>query len=155
GDPSGRWLAGFALSGSLALLTHYFSAFVLLGMVGVLTWDLARERGGEVPLAGSGGRGQHRRATLLAVGFVAAVGVALVPLAVAQGGHGAQWIGRWALASRLAAIPQYYLTGYSGAPLGHGVELLVALPILVGIAFGLWRVLEPREERGAAVALLI
>ena len=41
--------------------------------------------------------------------------------------------------SRLQAIPQYYLTGYSGAPLGHGIELLVALPILAGLGFGLWR----------------
>jgi hypothetical protein len=55
----------------------------------------------------------------------------------------------------LAAIPQYYLTGYSGAPLGHGIELLVALPIILGLFFGLWRVLLPREERGAVVALVI
>ena len=78
------------------------------------------------------------------------VGVALLPLISAQGGHGTQWIGEWALSSRLQAIPQYYLTGYSGAPLGHGIELLVALPILAGLGYGLWRVLEPREERGRA-----
>ena len=54
------------------------------------------------------------------------VGLALVPLILAQGGHGTQWIGEWALASRLEAIPQYYLTGYSGSPLGHGIEALVA-----------------------------
>jgi len=154
GEPSGRWLAAFAVSGSLALLTHYFTAFLLLGMVGLLLWDLVRERAGQAGLPGSAGR-WHRRATLSAVGFVAAVGIALVPLAVAQGGHNAQWIGRWALGSRLATIPQYYLTGYSGAPLGHGIELLVALPIIVGIVFGLWRVLLPREERGAMVALVI
>ena len=59
-------------------------------------------------------------------------GLALLPLVIAQGGHGTQWIGRWSLSSRLQAIPQYYLTGYSGAPLGHGVELLVALPMLAG-----------------------
>ena len=52
------------------------------------------------------------------------VGLALLPLIAAQGGHGTQWIGQWAVSSRLQAIPQYYLTGYSGAPLGHGIELL-------------------------------
>ena len=83
------------------------------------------------------------------------MGLALVPLISAQAGHGTQWIGRWALSSRLATIPQYYLTGYMGAPLGHGIELLVALPILAGLGLGLWRVLDAREERAAAVALLI
>ena len=83
------------------------------------------------------------------------VGLALLPLASAQGGHGAQWIGEWALTSRLEAIPQYYLTGYSGSPLGHGIELLVALPILAGFGYGLWSVLDPREERGALIALAI
>ena len=67
----------------------------------------------------------------------------------AQGGHGTQWIGRWALSSRLEAIPQYYLTGYSGAPLGHGVELLVALPIAAGLALALWRSLDRRPPSPA------
>ena len=38
-------------------------------------------------------------------------GLGLVPLIVAQGGHGTQWISSWALSSRVQAIPQYYLTG--------------------------------------------
>jgi MFS family permease len=42
----------------------------------------------------------------------------------------------------LEAIPQYYLTGYSAAPLGHGVELLVALVVLAGAGLGLWRLLD-------------
>ncbi len=84
-----------------------------------------------------------------------AVGLALLPLISAQGGHGTQWIGRWALSSRLMTIPQYYLTGYTGSSLGHGIELLVALAILAGVGFGLWRVLDAREERAAAVTLAI
>jgi mannosyltransferase len=138
GGRSSAELAGFAVSGSLALLTHYFAVFLLVPMVLWLLWDSHR-----------------RRATLVAVGGLGIVCLALVPLILAQGGHGTQWIGRWALSSRLQAIPQYYLTGYSGAPLGHGVELLVALPILAGVGFGLWRVLTPREERGALIALTI
>ncbi len=133
-----RWLAAFAASGSLALLSHYFAFFLVAPMALWLLRDPAR-----------------RRATLPALPVVGAVGGAMVALALAQGGHGAQWIERWALSSRLQAIPQYYLTGNSGAPLGHAVELLVALPILAGLGYGLWRVLEPAEERGTLVALAL
>ncbi len=83
------------------------------------------------------------------------VGVALLPLISAQGGHGTQWIGRWPLGERLEAIPQYYLTGESGAPLGHGVELLIALPVLGGLFFGLWRGLTRLEERQALIMLVL
>ena len=138
-EPTPRRLAAFALTASLALLSHYFAAFLLAPMIVMLLMN----------------GGARRRATLLACGVPVLVGLALLPLASAQGGHGAQWIGEWALTSRLEAIPQYYLTGYSGAPLGHGIELLVALPILAGIGYGLWSVLEPREERGALIALSI
>jgi hypothetical protein len=134
-EPTRARMAAFALSGSLALLTHYFALFLLIPMV---LW-LARER-------------ITRRAALPAVGVLGIVGLALVPLISAQGGHGTQWIGRWALSSRLEAIPQYYLTGYSGAPLGHGVELLVALPIAVGLALGLWRMLDRRLPSPAHAA---
>jgi mannosyltransferase len=134
--PTGGRLAAFAVTASLALLSHYFAAFLLAPMIVML---LLRDR----------------RKALLACGVPILVGLALLPLASAQGGHGAQWIGEWALSSRLQAIPQYYLTGYMGAPLGHGIELLVALPIIVGIGWGLWHVLERREERGALIALAI
>ena len=90
---------------------------------------------------------------LPAVGAIVLVGAALMPLALTQGGHGTQWIGAWALASRLETIPQYYLTGYSGAPLGHGLELLVALEILAAVGYGLWRMLTPRESEAALLAL--
>jgi 4-amino-4-deoxy-L-arabinose transferase-like glycosyltransferase len=137
-EPTTGRMAMFALSSSLALLSHYFAVFLLVPMVLWLMWDRTR-----------------RRAALPAIGVLALVGMALLPLISAQGGHGTQWIGEWALSSRLEAIPQYYLTGYSGAPLGHGIELLVALPILAGLGFGLWRVLERREERGALIALAV
>jgi mannosyltransferase len=143
-EPTPRRLAGFAASASLALLSHYFAAFLVAPMILLL---LGRRQRAE--------NGVDRRASLIACGVVALVGLALLPLASAQGGHGAQWIGEWALSSRLQAIPQYYLTGYMGAPLGHGIELLVALPILAGLAYGLWSVLEPSEERGALIALII
>ena len=137
-EPTPGRMAAFALSGSLALLSHYFAVFLLIPMA---LWLICQRR--------------CRRAALPAVGALAVVGLALTALIAAQGGHGTQWIGRWALSSRLQAIPQYYLTDYYGASLGHSVELLVALPILLGVVFGLWRVLEPREERAVLLTLLI
>ncbi|MGH2874735.1 MAG: glycosyltransferase family 39 protein [Solirubrobacteraceae bacterium] len=153
-------LTAFAATASLALLSHYFAAFLLAPMIVMLLLRgrLPGLRGKwlEQEPGTTGGAGDRAgRATLLACAAPIVVGLALLPLAVAQGGHGAQWIGEWALTSRLQAIPQYYLTGYSGAPLGHGIELLVALPILAGLGYGLWSVLEPREERGALIALAI
>jgi mannosyltransferase len=133
-----RAMAAFAVSGSLALLTHYFAVFLLVPMVLWLLWSR-----------------EGRRVALPAAGALALVGLALLPLISAQGGHGTQWIGAWALSSRLQAIPQYYLTGYTGSALGHGIELLVAVPILVGLWIGLWRGLSAREERGALIALTV
>jgi mannosyltransferase len=125
-EPTPRRLAAFALAGALALLTHYFAVFLLIAMALLLLRDRAR-----------------RPAAVAAVAALAVVGLALLPLISAQGGQGTQWIGRWALSSRLQAIPQYFLTGYSGASLGHGVELLVALPILAGATLGAWRLSAP------------
>jgi len=138
-------MAEFALAGALALLSHYFAVFLLIPMVIWLLWERS-----------------SRRAALPAAGALAIVGLALIPLISAQGGHGTQWIGRWPLSERLQAIPQYYLTGYSGAPLGHGVELLIALAVLAGLALGLWSINERSVERarnarasGALIALSI
>ena len=136
-EPTRSRMALFALAGALAMLSHYFAVFLLAGMC---LW-LLREPGA------------RRRAALWAVGALVLVGLALLPLVIAQGGHGTQWIGRWSLAGRLQAIPQYYLTGYSGAPLGRGIELLVALPVLVGLALGvLYRTGRPRPGPGTAAA---
>jgi hypothetical protein len=118
-------MAAFAASGVLALLSHYFAVFLLIPMV---LWLL-------------GGRAT-RRAALPAAGALLIAGLALVPLISAQGGHGTQWIGRWPIAERLEAIPQYFLTGYSAAPLGHGVELLVALVVLAGAGLAVRRLLD-------------
>jgi mannosyltransferase len=127
-QPSAGRMAAFALTGSLALLAHYFAVFLLIPMILWLAYDR-----------------RTRRTALPAIGALVLVGAALLPLVSAQGGHGTQWIGQWPLSERLQAIPQYYLTGYSGLPLGRGIELLVALPILAGLALGLWHMRDGRE----------
>jgi 4-amino-4-deoxy-L-arabinose transferase-like glycosyltransferase len=135
--PTPGRLAAFAASGVLALLSHYFAVFLLIPMV---LWLV--------------GARSTRRAALAAAGALTLAGLALVPLISAQGGHGTQWIGRWPLSERLEAIPQYFLTGYSAAPLGHGVELLVALVVLAGIGLAVRRLLARppagTSPRGAA-----
>jgi mannosyltransferase len=141
-EPTPRRMAAFALAGGCALVTHYFAVFLLAPMV---LW-LMRE-----PL--------RRRRALPALAALVLVGLALLPLISEQGGNGTQWIGRWPLYERLQAIPQYYLTGYSGAPLGHGVELLVALIVLAGAGLGLWRLTGSaagdRDLRAAGVMLAL
>ena len=111
-EPTPRRMAAFALSGALALLTHYFAVFLLIPMA---LWLLVDRTAADAARRRARRRSARSRSSALA----------LLPLISAQGGHGTQWIGRWPLSERLQAIPQYYLTGYSGAPLGHGVELLV------------------------------
>jgi mannosyltransferase len=133
--PTAGRLAAFAASGAAALTTHYFAVFLVVPMC---LWLLRRR--------------ERWSTTLPAVAAIGAAGAALVPLALAQGGHGTQWIGEWPLAARLEAIPQYYLTGYTGAALGHGIELAVALVILAGIGYGLWRAPTPKESDGALLA---
>jgi hypothetical protein len=133
GGTGGR-MAAFALCGALALLTHYFAVFLLVPMA---LWLLADRR--------------LRRAAAPALAALAVVGAALLPLVLEQGGHGTQWIGRWPLSDRLQAIPQYFLTGPSGDPLGHGIELLVALPLLAAACWGLWRMFDrPAARMGPA-----
>lgn len=154
-EPSPRRVWLFSLTAALALLTHYFAVFLLIPMIAGVSLRLL----GDVD---EGSWTQRVRKinpkqipALFPLLLAVLVGAALIPLVVAQGGHGTQWIGEWALASRLEAIPQYFLTGYTGAALGHGVELLVALAILAGVIYGLWKTLTPREERGALVLLIL
>jgi mannosyltransferase len=133
-DPTPGRMGAFAVTGVLAMITHYFAIFLIVPMV---LWLLSDR--------------STRRAAVPAIGALTVAGLALLPLIAAQGGHGTQWIGRWPLSERLQAIPQYYLAGYSSAPLGHGVELLVALVVLAGVALGLWRMLERLAPPGAVV----
>ena len=126
-EPTGRRLAWFAAAGALCMLTHYFAVFIVGAMA---AWLLADPR--------------TRRRSAVALAALVLVGLALLPLISAQGGRGTQWIGHWALTSRVEAIPDYYLTGYSGGRLGRSVEALVALPLLAVLGLGAWRMWKDR-----------
>ena len=152
-DPAPRALAAWAVASVLALSAHYFAVFLvgpeaallLATLVPGLRPALARLRpGGDPPPAPA-----SPRAVVLAVAVLALAACALVPLIVAQGGHGTQWIGRWALSSRLVAIPGYFLLGGQSAGFGHALLLACAVPVLVTI--GLLPGLTPREWRSAGL----
>jgi mannosyltransferase len=128
--PTRRNLAAWTLSSVLALLTHYFAAFLIVAEAALLLRAGVRDR-----------------RVLAAVSAVAAAGVAVLPLIHAQGGRGTGWISNWPLGGRLEAIAQYYLLGESGRPLGRAILLLAALPILAALALA--PRLNPRERAGA------
>lgn len=134
-SPGGGRMAAFAAAGALALVTHYFAVFLIAPLCVLLLADA-----------------RTRRACLPAIAVLVLVGAALLPLISAQGGHGTQWIGRWPLSERLQAIPQYYLTGPSGEPLGHGVELLVALPLALAALLGLIGMVSPPRRAAETAA---
>ena len=110
-----RWLAGWAASAALGLATHYFVAFVVLGEL-VWLWRTA----------------PRDRRLAAAVGLVAVVGGALVPLAVTQQqtGH-ADYISHSSLHTTLVQIPKQLLLGYA-SPDQKLTAVLAALLLLVG-----------------------
>jgi mannosyltransferase len=148
-SPGPTVLALWAASSALALLTHYFAAFLVAPEALILLSALlptrtrhALRRPAAQPAAAPGGssaapaHADGRAATLAAVAVVTVCAGALVPLISAQGGRGTQWIGHWALSARLVAIASYYLLGANGSVLGHGLLTLSALPLVAAIAIG-------------------
>jgi 4-amino-4-deoxy-L-arabinose transferase-like glycosyltransferase len=123
-------LVGWAVASALALLTHYFAIFLIVPEAVLLL-----------------GPRDRRLARTLAVASVAVVTGALIPLVVAQSGHGTQWIGHWAFSSRLIAIAQYWVLGASGDTLGKGLLVLALVPFAAALA--LVGRLEPRERDAA------
>ena len=129
-------MAAFALSGSLALLSHYFAVFLLdrRWSLWLLLRDRARRRAA-LP-RGRGARGRRRWRCC--------------PLISAQGGHGTQWIGDWALSQPPRGDPAVLPDRLLRAPRSAtAIELLVALPMLAGARLGLWRVLDARARSAA------
>jgi hypothetical protein len=138
-------LALWALSSVLALLSHYFAVFLvapeallLLGRLGPgrRAAAMAQAAPASAPRAPVSSSPTAMRPTMAAVVAVAVCGAALVPLVIAQGGRGTQWIGHWALSDRLVQTPGYYLLGANGSVLGHSLLALSALPLLATVVLG-------------------
>lgn len=131
-DRRGRVLAGWALAASLALATHYFAAFVLAPQAAWLLW-----------------RHPRRPDAVAAVAALAVVGLALLPLLLAQAGNPYDIAGT-SLGLRLAQVPKQFLLGYRGP---------LALPFgLAGAALAIaaaWLLARrvPRPARGRALLL--
>jgi hypothetical protein len=95
-QPTPRRVIAWAVISALALTTHYYA---LLIVVPEALWLLAL----------------HRRlpSVLVAVAFVGACGVALLPLAISQNHTGnASWIGKAPLLPRLGAIVPHFLVAF-------------------------------------------
>jgi mannosyltransferase len=128
----GRDLVLWALTCSLLLATHYFSA-VLIGAEAL--WLLRR-------------LGLGRR-TLAAFAAPALTGLALLPLIHVQ--EKAEWITRLDFRSRLDEIPRFFVGGFGGAP-GDGLGLAAGLLVAAGLALLLLRARDD-ERRGGLLAL--
>jgi mannosyltransferase len=131
-DPRKRWLWLWALTSSLALASHYF-AFFLVAPEALALLVAARRRWREVALP------------LVAV---AAAGLALLPLALAQEGR-LSWIDGIDLSERLAQVPQHFLLGLS-VPWGWLPPLAGALVLAVAL-YGLRRG-DDRDRRAIEIA---
>ncbi len=118
--PSTGSLGGWAAMSILALLTHYFAAFLFIAQAALLIRRLG-----------------WRQVLLPWAGAVALVGIALVPLARAQtkhvlAGSNGSWIEGVPLLSRFAQVPKQFLVGlYS--PVEIFSTLLVGLLALGAI----------------------
>ncbi len=138
-QPSGRRLALWALVSALALLTHYFAAFLFLPEAVILARRLGWRR------------------TRAPIGAVVLVGLALLPLAASQIARGkAQWIEEASLPSRVTETAKLFLVGVYG-PLEIFSALLAALLAAGALALLLRRGDRPERQgaRDAALVLLV
>lgn len=134
-DRRPRVLAGWALAAALALATHYFTAFVLAPQALWLLW-----------------RHPRRREAVAAVAALAVVGLALLPLLIAQSGNPYDIAGT-SLAVRLAQVPKQFVLGYRG-PLALPFGLLAALLVLLAAWLLLRRTPPTPRERALLLAAI-
>jgi predicted membrane-bound mannosyltransferase len=129
---SGRDVAWWALSASLALLTHYFAVFLVAGEA---IWLLAAY--------------PRRRTAALGIAAVGACGAALLPLAIHQSGQGnLDFIGDISLGTRVVDTAQLFLAGPTGDRLDLALAL-VAIGAALAVAAGVR--MAARERRSALV----
>jgi hypothetical protein len=140
-EPRARTLGLWAAAAALALATHYFAAFVVVPQAVWLVWR-----------APAG-----RRSALIAVAAVAAVGAALLPLALEQRSTGnTAYIADIAFGQRAKEVPKKFLVGEQSTPGDYGtlIERLkwaAALLAVAAVVLLLTRA-DARERTGAGIA---
>ncbi len=133
--PDRRNLTLWSAMSILALLTHYFAAFLFLPEAAILLYRLGW------------------RKIIGAAGAVALVGVALLPLALSQHTGKVEWIGETSLLSRTAETVKQFAVGlYSPDEILSG--LLVGLLAATALIF-LWRRGSSREHSLARDLVLV
>ncbi len=130
--PSARRLVLWVIAASATIATHYYGVLVIVPESVCLLW-------------------LHRRdwRVYLSVATVAAVGIALLPIATSQQAR-ASWIALWPLDGRLGQVAPQFLLG-TGAPVRTILKVIGALAVLLAAAMLCWRA-DRSERRGALLA---
>jgi 4-amino-4-deoxy-L-arabinose transferase-like glycosyltransferase len=132
-----RNLALWALFSALAVVTHYFTAFLVAPMGLWLIWT------------------RRDRASIVASGAVAVVGIALAPLALDQRASGhTKFIESISLGDRVTDLPKKFVTGELGTPT-PGLGPLAGLLVLAAIALLVWRASREDRDRALGLAALV
>ena len=136
-DPSRERLALWWFVTSLALATHYFAVFIFAIEA---AWLIGARRA--------------TRAVAIAIAGSAAVGLALLPLALDQASTShSRWISRIGLFHRVLEVPRKFLIGEHGAPLGA-----ITVAALMLVAVGTWLAVtrtSVRERQGVIIAVAL
>ena len=135
-QPSARNLAMWSAMSILALLTHYFAAFLFIPETLVLALRLSPRR------------------VLAPAAAVALVGLALVPLAASQRADGkTNWIEDLTLPRRVAESMKMFTVGVYGPLVLEA--LVLALLISAAAVVLVWRRGDARERAGARDAAIV
>lgn len=130
---SRRSLAAWAIVSALALADHYYA---LLLVVPEAVWLLIAHRYG------------RKGEVAIAIGFVGACGLALLPLAISQNSSGnASWIAPIPLMPRLGQIVPPFLIGFQ-APAQQVLERVAEAAVIVALVLLTLRA-DRRERAGA------
>ncbi len=140
--PSSRSLAIWALASALALSSHYFAVFLIVPQA---LWLLLRD--------------ESRRSAILATAAIAAVALALLPLAVSQeSGDRRNGFTETSLASRLGETGLNLVASEEPTPFAANtaidlVQLVAAVggTLLLAAAIALTMTRASREEQGGAI----
>lgn len=130
--PTPGTLRIWSLAAALALATHYFAAFLIVGEIAVLL--------GSLP--------SRRRAVMSACVPIGVMGILLAPLVYLQRDHGS-WIDQYRLAPRLEEVGRNLISGVSISSVA--LELLAAAFVIALILIALT---GSTGERRAAWAML-